>query len=148
MAYQLYLDNEFVNYLAFLSKKEDRLNMLKDFDGSEFAFSLNRENKDPFVVSKKQNIKIMKQLKEIANQTYFDGCNIIQTVRDIDNFETLSLYDQIESIFEAIKLFGRNARYSKFSPNLFTKSKKSLFNEDISIINESITGLVSYKRKI
>lgn len=147
IAYQLYVDNKHVLYLNFLCK-DDRLKTLENFEGDSYEFILNREENNSVIASKKRNKEIFTELVRIGSQPYFKSCNVVQSIKTVTNFDELNLYQQVNTLLEIIKLFGRDARYSKITPNMFTKSKQSLLNEDIYLVNESVTGLFKSIRKL
>lgn len=153
MAYQNYLENEYLNYVNFASKE---LKNLDDSDLIEQEIIVNKNNEKK-VVSKVKNLEIVKSLISISKKQIYDTCNYIVKIRDfeIDKFENLSLKKQINTINNLIKLFSRNnetATFENVFANVPTTPKLLLVmnfsGKKITLIYESPTGLFSHEVEI
>ena len=109
------------------------------------------KNATKFVeISKKGNLKIVEELINIATMKKYDYCTIICRLRtyDIEEFKVKTIYNQIGEILEMIKVFGRNQSTANLEivKSTFRKAMNCFLEDEVYLIDDSITGL--YSRKI
>ena len=151
MAYQNYLNNEFLYYIDKANK------YLPTIDDSldKQSFIVNKFDKE-FVISKEKNILIFDELISTSNKKVYDTCNYIVKLRGLDRsvFATLTLTEQLNTLNAIIMCLSKNAEMSKFPEKMngpitcILRPTMNILDEDISIIYESPTGLYSHEVKI
>lgn len=150
MAYQNYVDNEFLLYLKDATKYMDLLNVLEE----KIEIIINRKN-DKFIISKERNNKIFDYLINISKKEVYDSCNYIVKARDTKKevFESLTLKEQIEELNKLIQMFSRDCESVKFNTKLTNMSKNirlllSNSTSNFTLIYESPTGLFKHEVEI
>lgn len=153
MAYQNYLSNENIAYFNFAYK---RINDLpENLDSIEIK--KDRKEESNIIISKEKNYLVFQELINNANKKVYDSCNYIVKIRNIsdkDFFMKFNLKEQIQIIFEVIKMFSRSSDLSKLL-NFYKESSngkllisKNITDKKIKLIYESPTGLYTYKKDI
>lgn len=141
LAYQSYLDNDMLAYLQKANKYKEQL---KEYSDDVFEEQTSR-NGNIINISKEENMKIFDEIIKIYRHKTFDKCNFIEKERnkDREEFYSKSLGYQIEELNNMIKLLSR-----KGANNKFLRPTLDITNKKITLINESPTGLYSYKEEI
>ena len=147
----LYLTQEHTLYLSkFIKYKE----VLKDCADPKIEICTNKEKTKFVIFDKNTNLDILNYLIARAENSIFDACSMVSNIRSykedekITEFSSLTIYEQLEQILNIIYLFGRNSRDSKNKPNQFLKTFNVIDDDGFTIKYESITGLISYTKKI
>lgn len=152
MAYQNYIDNDYLLYLDKANKKIEHIDITLDYQ----EFIVNKKE-EKFVVSKEQNIKIFDYIVKIAKKPVYDSCNYIVKLREINKevFTNLDVKQQIDTINNMIKCLSRNNEYAKFVSKELTELNKPNFrvtnnitNEHVVLLYESASGLFSHEVEI
>lgn len=152
MAYQNYLDNDYLNYLNKASKYI-KLNLVQE--GDIVKEIIINKKQDKFVISKEYNLSILNELINICNKKVYDSCNYIVKIRSvsIDKFISLSIKEQINIINQVIKCLSRKSEECNLSiidgpKTCMLRHTNNISNEDITLIYESPTGLFSHEVKL
>lgn len=153
MAYQNYLDN---NYLIYLNKCLKKIDELDDEQLSSKELTINKDG-DKFLVDKNHNLEIFKAIKEQYNKTIYDSTSYIVRSREMkeEDFNTLSLKKQIDTLNNMIKMLSRSNEKAKFDKSLnndgtnyYRVSMNVINNEKVYIVNESPSGLFKGKEEL
>lgn len=153
MAYQNYLDN---NYLIYLNKCLKKIDELDDEQLSSKELTINKDG-DKFLVDKNHNLEIFKAIKEQYNKTIYDSTSYIVRSREMkeEDFNTLSLKKQIDTLNNMIKMLSRSNEQAKFDKSLnndgtnyYRVSMNVINNEKVYIVNESPSGLFKGKEEL
>ncbi len=99
-------------------------------------------------------IRFEELFKNVINLSFskiYDDCPMIARIRlfpkQLDYFRTLTMKKQLDVIINTLKLFTSNSRYSvlegPFKGSLLWLKTLNITKEDITVINESVTGLFS-----
>lgn len=146
---QIFLPKEYVTYLYKADKyKNDIMNDKEDY----IKLFTNRKQTNYIEFSKHVNDEILHFIVGLSFNKKYDKCPMITQIRDelqIEKHEIFlnkSIYEQIEYLISLIALFTRNSRSN--SNKIFRKSKSFISEDDIYIIYDSITGLLSYKKSL
>lgn len=153
MAYQNYLDN---NYLIYLNKCLKKIDELDDEQLSSKELTINKDG-DKFLIDKNHNLEIFKAIKEQYNKTIYDSTSYIVRSREMkeEDFNTLSLKKQIDTLNNMIKMLSRSNEQAKFDKSLnndgtnyYRVSMNVINNEKVYIVNESPSGLFKGKEEL
>lgn len=153
MAYQNYLSNENITYFNFANKIIN--NLPENLDSIEIKKDRKEENN--IIISKEKNYLVFHELINNANKKVYDSCNYIVKIRNISNkdfFMKFNLKEQIQIIFELVKMLSRTSELSKLlnfykeSSNGKLRISKNITDKKIKLIYESPTGLYTYKKDI
>lgn len=153
MAYQNYLDN---NYLIYLNKCLKKIDELDDEQLSSKELTINKDG-DKFLIDKNHNLEIFKAIKEQYNKTIYDSTSYIVRSREMkeEDFNTLSLKKQIDTLNNMIKMLSRSNEQPKFDKSLnndgtnyYRVSMNVINNEKVYIVNESPSGLFKGKEEL
>lgn len=153
MAYQNYLDN---NYLIYLNKCLKKIDELDDEQLSSKELTINKDG-NKFLVDKNHNLEIFKAIKEQYNKTIYDSTSYIVRSREMkeEDFNTLSLKKQIDTLNNIIKMLSRSNEQAKFDKSLnndgtnyYRVSMNVINNEKVYIVNESPSGLFKGKEEL
>lgn len=153
MAYQNYLDN---NYLIYLNKCLKKIDELDDEQLSSKELTINKDG-NKFLVDKNHNLEIFKAIKEQYNKTIYDSTSYIVRSREMkeEDFNTLSLKKQIDTLNNMIKMLSRSNEQAKFDKSLnndgtnyYRVSMNVINNEKVYIVNESPSGLFKGKEEL
>ena len=143
--HQIYLSNDDVYYLKSI---KERIKQLDGVTENSCVLFSNKDGENQFVVSKEKNLSIFRELLRLANLKRYESVGMIRNNKNIPSEEDFSnklLSDQLSVIFDMILLFGRNPTDSKLCSSLYRPTKNY---DEITLIFDSVTGLVSYKKKI
>ena len=152
MAYQNYIDNDYLYYLHWANKHLEDL-----LDNQEKQTFIYNSKNDQFEVSTAKNKEIFQYLLQKTKAKVYDTCNYIVKAREtnIEIFEQLTLKEQITMINLWIKMMSRDcekvkfdARFTNFSNCLLRLSNNINPKDSITIIYESPTGLFKHEVKI
>lgn len=153
MAYQNYVDNDYLIYLKLANKHIDNI---LDENASIQEISKNRKE-EKMVISKEKNIEIFDSLINTAKKRIYDSCNYVVKLREIDRnvFAKLSIKDQINVINNIISTLSRTSEKSSFKiselnapTNCLLRVTNNISGETITLIYESATGLFSHEVEI
>lgn len=153
MAYQNYLDN---NYLIYLNKCLKKIDELNDEQLTSKELTINKDG-DKFLIDKNHNLEIFKAIKEQYNKTIYDSTSYIVRSREMkeEDFNTLSLKKQIDTLNNMIKMLSRSNEQAKFDKSLnndgtnyYRVSMNVINNEKVYIVNESPSGLFKGKEEL
>ena len=152
MAYQNYLDN---NYLVYLNKCLKKIDELDDEELTSQELTINKDG-DKFLIDKNHNLEIFKVIKEKYNNTIYDSIPYIVKSREMkeEKFKCISLKKQINSLINMIKILSRSNEQAKFETAFFENFTKvflktmTITNEKVYIINESPSGLFKGKEEL
>lgn len=152
MAYQNYIDNDALVYLNKCLKKIDELD---DKDKIEQEIIVNKDG-DKLKITKEENLKIFKLIKEQYSKPIYESTPYIVKSKEMpeDAFNDLSLKNQIDTLFNMIKVLSRSCEDVKFDDSLLNNCKKNFrVSIDITkyklyIINESPSGLFKGKEEL
>ena len=149
MAYQNYMDNNDLFYLNHANKK------VNDFKDDALEYKIKDKNDNLIVtISKQENEIIFNKIKDLLNNKIYDSCNYLKKLRDLDNFSSFNIKDQINIINNLIVAMSRNSEKSKLmsyykeAGNAKLLITKDITKNNIKIIYESPTGLFVKKKKI
>ena len=149
MAYQNYMDNNDLFYLNHANKK------VNDFKDDALEYKIKDKNDNLIVtISKQENEIIFNKIKDLLNNKIYDSCNYLRKLRDLDNFSSFNIKDQINIINNLIVAMSRNSEksnlmsYYKEAGNAKLLITKDITKNNIKIIYESPTGLFVKKKKI
>lgn len=143
--HQIFLPNEDVFYLKTI---KDRMKKLKDVLVDKYVLFSNKDGENEFVVSKERNNEIYKELVKIANNSRYDSIGMINDIRtrfSEEEFMGKTLHEQLDIIYNTYIIFGRDPLSSSFVKSLNRPSKNY---DEMTLIYDSITGLMSSKKKI
>lgn len=143
--HQIYLSNDDVYYLKSI---KERIKQLDGVTESSYVLFSNKDGENQFVVSKERNLSIFRELLCLANLKRYESVGMIRNNKKIpseEDFLNKLLSDQLSVIFDMILLFGRNPADSKLCSSLYRPTKNY---DEITLIFDSVTGLVSRKKKI
>lgn len=153
MAYQNYIDNDYLNYLNKTNKYIEQKVIDDSLDYQEII-----KNKDGkvFIVSKQKNIEIFNSLISVANKKVYDSCNYIVKLRELDQiiFYSLSLISQIKCLINFVLCLSRKSEQTNFIKELCGPTacklclSTNITGENITLIYESATGLFSHEVEI
>ena len=152
MAYQNYLDND---YLIYLNKCLKKIDELDDGELTSQEFIVNKDG-DKFLIDKNHNLEIFKSIKEQYNKTIYDYTPYIVQSREMkeEDFNNLSLKKQIDTLLNMIKILSRSNEQAKFETAFFENFTKvflktmTITNEKVYIVNESPSGLFKGKEEL
>lgn len=152
VAYQNYLDN---NYLIYLNKCLKKIDELDDEQLSSKELTINKDG-DKFLVDKNHNLEIFKAIKEKYNNPIYDYTPYIVKSREMkeEDFNNLSLKKQIDTLLNMIKILSRSNEQAKFETAFFENFTKvflktmTITNEKVYIVNESPSGLFKGKEEL
>ena len=152
MAYQNYLDND---YLIYLNKCLKKIDELDDGELTSQEFIVNKDG-DKFLIDKNHNLEIFKSIKEQYNKTIYDYTPYIVQSREMkeEDFNNLSLKKQIDTLNNMIKILSRSCENAKFDKSLNNECTKNfristtINTEKIYIVNESPSGLFKGKEEL
>lgn len=132
----------------FLSSKNSlnlykllRLEKRKDVEESEneiISFYTDKKKTNLVEITKEDNLEIVKEFIDIANQKRFDFyLTRVKYLReyDLDNFKNLTIHKQLKEIKKMMEAFSRS--------NGFLIYKTQLFSHNVKIQYDSFTGLYS-----
>ena len=142
----IYLENSDVGYLKMALSAEERL---KRVESAQETYRCQFDSKGEHIVefSKKRNLEIALRVKEISLMHKYDyfanGNKVREALGDegISEFKTKSIWSQIELILECLKAYGRSRSQSKLLSSDFRRSRRISPEEDLKIIDQSVTGL-------
>lgn len=153
MAYQNYLDNDYLLYLQQASKVYEQIDTSLDYQ--EFVKNLKN---DKIIVSKEKNLEIFMQLLANANKKVYDTTTYIVKLRTIqkDNFISSDMKEQLDILKNMILCLSRNNENCKFKKDLLKDDisnfmmiiTNNITKQNITLIYESPTGLFSHEVKI
>lgn len=153
MAYQNYIDNDYLYYLHWANKHLEDL-----LDNQEKQTFIYNSKNDQFEVSKAKNKEIFQYLLQKTKAKVYDTCNYIVKAREtnIEIFEQLTLKEQIIMMNQWIKMMSRDCEKVKFDAKFTNLPKTRLLlvnknlnpKDSITIIYESPTGLFKHEVKI
>jgi CRISPR-associated endonuclease Csn1 len=159
------VDQETLNYLHLLEKYRDRQKKKKTFDAKHpedknleeleinSLYSQNsKSNVKPQIISKKANIELYEKVQNQLNKEIYNGISLDSpktTVRDgKEKFIALDVKSQVIIIFEILKLLSCGSEHSNLvlidgpaNSGSLLMSKNISNDEDLEIINQSITGV-------
>lgn len=152
MAYQNYIDNDALVYLNKCLKKIDELD---DKDKIEQEIIVNKDG-DKLKITKEENLKIFKLIKEQYSKPIYESTPYIVKSKEMpeDAFSNLSLKNQIDTLFNMIKILSRSNEDAKFDESLKNSGTKyyrvsnNITNLDTYIVNESPSGLFKGKEEL
>ena len=138
MAYQNYLDND---YLIYLNKCLKKIDELDDGELTSQEFIVNKDG-DKFLIDKNHNLELFKSIKEQYNKTIYDYTPYIVQSREMkeEDFNNLSLKKQIDTLNNMIKILSRSCENAKFDKSLkwcgssnqrIIDIKQSLLNDEV-----------------
>lgn len=146
----LFLDEKSRQYLRMIIKRLDQIKK-KINEGSQdidsIPFVRNKKGKNNDIVSKEMNLKLKEiLLKEIYDpgRAYSASKENIINIRNkflTDSFDTLNLYEQVNNIVEAVKLFNRK-------DGNFRIGMDALIKQNPILVKTSVTGLFEKKIKL
>lgn len=145
----LFLNNDFRTYLKTIMKYKDQIKKKvegghKNDDSISFVRNKKNETDD---VCKKTNLKFKEKLLSEFYKPERAYCIDKENIKDIknkylnDEFDSLDLYEQVNNIIEALKLFNREKGNFRIGMDKF-------INENPTLIKTSITGLFEKKIKL
>lgn len=152
----IFLSYEMQKYLSLCLKHQEKDKRFNDCLEDRYEFFTDKNQNEKHVISKSDNLKVINQLIELANNPKYYYCPMIQRMKEyakpevIDAFNAIRISEQIIEIRSCISLFGRKSEIFAGGVN-FRKSKAAILNEKhnpLIIINESITGLFSQQVKL
>ena len=159
------VDQETLNYLHLLEKYRDRQKKKKTFDAKHpedknleeleinSLYSQNsKSNVKPQIISKKTNIELYEKVQNQLNKEIYNGISLDSPktiVRDgKEKFIALDVKSQVIVIFEILKLLSCGSEHSNLvlidgpaNCGSLLMSKNISKDEDLQIINQSITGV-------
>lgn len=119
----------------FIIEKRNEINTV---DKNEISFFTDKSKTNLITISKKDNLDIVKEIINISKQKRFDFYNTrISFLRNynLDDFMAEDIREQLKEIKKMMYVFNRG--------NGFRISKTKLFEKNIKIQYDSITGLYS-----
>ncbi len=148
----IYLDLDLSNYYKEL---ESKATTLEQYDGQSFEYFTDKEQKNKFVLSKDKNYSLLLVLLQYSQNPIYDYCPMISKLRKLigeefkNEFYAKTIGKQYKVLESIIALYGRKSKaISSIVPNLCLKYKTALLSDEVSLINDSISGLYSNKVKI
>lgn len=139
-------------YLSALSKRYKNDPLLANCKEVEYSFFTDKNRENVTIISSKENLAILRDLKTQASNKKYEKCPMISGIKDFDEnrFLSNSLFGQATILFSLISLFGRkSSALCKIEMTCeFRKSKGSLFEDSITAIDESPSGLYEQRRTL
>lgn len=146
----LFLDEKFRRYFKTVLKRLNQIKKkvnekLQDTDSITFVRNKKGENDD--VISKEMNLRLKEMLLEEINKpsrAYSADKENIKEIKNaylIDNFDSLNIYEQVNNIIEAVKLFNR-------ADGNFRIGIDTLIKQNPILVKTSVTGLFEKKIKL
>lgn len=141
----IFLDDEKMRYLNFMQKHIDELKARI----GETTFVLNQEEDHVVEVSVERNLQILRQLIQLSHEQRYSDNSIIARLDQspaVVGFEQKDLADQCKSLVDCIRAFTRVL--PSYQKGKYRKSKAVFMSMQPIAIHESITGLISKKKKL
>lgn len=146
----LFLDEKSRRYLKMIIKRLDQIKkkVNEGFQGADsITFVRNKRSENNDVVSKEMNLKLKKILVDEFDKVERSYSATKENIKEIkgkyllEDFASLNLYEQVNNIIEAVKLFNRKDGNFRISMDKF-------INQNPILIKTSKTGLFEKKIKL
>lgn len=156
----IFLDKRVINYLTRYKNACEKFKLeFNSLDVNKYEVK-DKEGKSIIELSKDENKKILNVLIGLSNDKKYDYCPLVNNIRSLNNenpelnkksfkMDNYTLFEQYDVLIKVLSLFTRRHDLSgKFSTINFRKTINSLLDDNVYIINDSITGLFTSKRKL